>query len=176
MVVFDFKIVPGGQRIRRGFDRLGADIKNLKKIDPVVLDWFVKMERSRFDREGAFGDTRWAPLSPKYKKYKDRVRPGKRILQFDGDLYTAMTGGVGFHHVRSKARLEYGTEKVRYARFHQTGTRIMPARPPIRLTEHFLRKLRLAVGKHMVNQFRTSARGAGLKAFGTGATGARVGI
>ncbi|ALY10280.1 hypothetical protein SONNY_12 [Arthrobacter phage Sonny] len=73
---------------------------------------------------------RWAPLSPPYARYKERKRPGRPILVFDGDLREGMTvPGKGIFETYDKGFV-VGTD-LPYAHYHQKGTPTMPARPII---------------------------------------------
>lgn len=99
----------------------------------------------QFKEQGSVETGRWSPLSPPYARWKARVRPGRPILVFDGDLKREMTvPGQGIYDVwRSGMRV--GTD-IDYAIYHQRGTPGMPARPLIgearrRDTLHFAKIL-----------------------------------
>jgi phage gpG-like protein len=81
----------------------------------------------QFKEEGTSETGRWAPLSPLYGRWKARVRPGKPLLVFDGDLKKTMTvPGKGIYIVRPTS-MTVGTA-IPYAKYHQNGTPNMPAR------------------------------------------------
>ena len=84
----------------------------------------------QFKEQGSVETGKWSPLSPPYARWKERVRPGRPILVFDGDLKRDMTTpGQGVYDVwRSGMRV--GTD-IDYAIYHQNGTPGMPARPLI---------------------------------------------
>ena len=84
----------------------------------------------QFKEQGSVETGKWSPLSPPYARWKARVRPGRPILVFDGDLKKEMTTpGQGIYDVwRSGMRV--GTD-IDYAIYHQNGTPGMPARPLI---------------------------------------------
>jgi phage gpG-like protein len=80
----------------------------------------------------------WATLKPSTIKSKGH----DRILVESGALMASLTsvGGPGnIHEVMPRGML-FGTE-VEYAHFHQTGTKKMPARPPVGMSEETLDKL-----------------------------------
>jgi phage gpG-like protein len=84
----------------------------------------------QFNEQGSVETGKWAPLSPPYGRWKARVRPGRPILVFDGDLKREMTvPGQGVYQVW-RSGMTVGTE-IEYAKYHQTGTPGMPARPLI---------------------------------------------
>jgi phage gpG-like protein len=81
----------------------------------------------QFKERGTVETGRWAPLSPLYGRWKARVRPGKPLMVFDGDLKRSMTvPGKGVYIVRSNM-MTVGTA-IPYAKYHQKGTPTMPAR------------------------------------------------
>ena len=88
--------------------------------------------------KGGRSKYKWAPLTDNppgrgYASYKRRVRPGRSLLVFDGDLKASLTGGSkGIYDARAR-HLVLGS-RVPYARYHQDGTRRMVARPLFILT------------------------------------------
>jgi phage gpG-like protein len=96
-----------------------------------MAQYQVKTVNARqFKEEGTVETGKWAPLSKDYGRWKARVRPGRKLLVFDGDLKRSMTvPGKGIYIVRSNS-MTVGTS-VPYAIYHQKGTPKMPARPLI---------------------------------------------
>jgi phage gpG-like protein len=96
-----------------------------------MAQYQVKTVNGRqFREEGSVETGKWAPLSKDYGRWKARVRPGRKIMVFDGDLKRSMTvPGKGIYIVRSTS-MTVGTS-VPYAIYHQKGTPMMPARPLI---------------------------------------------
>jgi phage gpG-like protein len=94
-----------------------------------MAQYQVKTINARqFREEGSVETGKWAPLSPLYGRWKARVRPGRKIMVFDGDLKTSLTvPGQGIYIVRNNM-MTVGTA-VPYAIYHQKGTPTMPARP-----------------------------------------------
>jgi phage gpG-like protein len=81
-----------------------------------------------FAQQGSAETGRWVALSPRYAAWKAKVRPGRPILVFDGDLRETMTSArSGIFEVWDKG-FTVGTD-LPYARYHQDGTPTMPARP-----------------------------------------------
>ncbi len=89
----------------------------------------------QFDRSGAHeGLPAWAPLSARYARYKARRYPGAPILVRSGRLRDALAEITNDTIATIEpTRLVYGTS-VPYAIYHQRGTRKMPARPILRLS------------------------------------------
>jgi len=92
---------------------------------------FRKQERRIFSSEGSSGGGRWQSLSPSYAKRKRRLRPGRKILVWDGDLRKSLTRRGGEHIQRSyRSRrwvLSVGTSN-RVAEYHETGGGNLPRR------------------------------------------------
>jgi len=99
----------------------------------------------QFKEQGSVETGKWSALSPPYARWKARVRPGRPILVFDGDLKREMTvPGQGIYDVW-RSGMTVGTD-IEYAIYHQKGTPGMPARPLIgearrRDTLHFAKIL-----------------------------------
>lgn len=81
----------------------------------------------QFNARGTVETGKWAPLSPRYGKWKAKVKPGRPLMVFSGDLKQTMTvKGKGIYIVRSNS-MTVGTA-IPYAKYHQKGTTHMPAR------------------------------------------------
>ena len=127
----------GEERFIRGFNRYVADMEDFSEVFEVLGKDFWKLEEKIFDAEGT--PDAFAPLSPRYKKWKDEHFPGRRIMELRGRLRGALTGT---HQAASqdtikkigKKAAEYGA-KVPYIHRHQMGTGGMPARKVVQLTE-----------------------------------------
>ena len=87
------------------------------------------VNKRQFDEQGTVETGgRWAPLSPRYARFKARVRPGRPLLVFDGDLRREMTvPEKGIYDVW-RTGMTVGTD-LPHAQYHQNGTPNMPARP-----------------------------------------------
>lgn len=96
----------------------------------------------QFSSEGA--PAAWVPLSPDYAEYKESVVPGMPLLVFSG----AMKRGFGWRATRFSLKI---TNPKDYWKHHQTGTRIMPARKLIQLTDADYKNLRQDMREYIVN-------------------------
>lgn len=75
----------------------------------------------------------YARLSEGYEAWKSRVRPGKKILVFDGDLVESFTNPNSSNfdvNVKDRGKRLVMLTEIPYAKYHQKGTPRMPARPP----------------------------------------------
>lgn len=131
-------------------DRLLLRLKKMQvsaeKLNPVLEDIGQDMvhvtKTQRFDQEKDPSRRAWKKLSPGYKAYKDRVRPGAKILVFDGKLKNSISHSVGSDMV------SIGTG-VPYAVKHQYGERGLPARPFLGFNNDDATRIMDKVGKHI---------------------------
>lgn len=139
---FEFQAVPSLDKVAFVLAEYGEMLKDWEPAFRDVAKLFWKHEKQLFGTEGRGRSSspwpRWAPLSERYKLRKQRVRPGRPILVFDGALRRAATGGQGsVEKIGKRAMLvgiRPGTEVARYAMAHATGvpSRNLPQRPPVR--------------------------------------------
>lgn len=137
--------------MKLNFELVGADgvqraifggISALPDLRPAwvtVAQAMQEMEAEAFAVEGARrGLPVWAPLSERYRRWKERHFPGRKILELTGDLRRSLAEkGRGHRRILSPTFMLFGTmirtkRGAPYAMFHQEGTRRMPARPPLR--------------------------------------------
>jgi phage gpG-like protein len=133
-----------------------ANIHDLRGVWPDVDEYLRTALRQLFEKEGARGGPRWAKLTKAYKAWKDSNYPGRPILVLTGALKESLTEEDGDHIFEpDRLGMTLGTS-VPYARYHQTGTRTMRPRPPIR----FLRKEDgVAVARLMMEYIFKSGQG-----------------
>jgi hypothetical protein len=129
---------PGGIALFRGFEKWADLVKDpMRQIGPYATTLIHRHHARTFASEGSgTGDgKRWAPLSARYAAEKSRAYPGRPLLVRTSVLRSALTGGGRGSRVRTtKTTLEVGVKgkPAEYARYHQEGTPIMPARPPVK--------------------------------------------
>jgi phage gpG-like protein len=121
----------GAQPFSLVLERWQHNLGDARPAFEAMAQYQVKTVNARqFREEGSVETGKWSPLSPLYGRWKARVRPGRKLLVFDGDLKRSMTvPGKGIYIVRSNS-MTVGTS-VPYAIYHQKGTPTMPARPLI---------------------------------------------
>lgn len=122
---------------------LATEFTDLRPLWPLVIRPIREAIKDHFRSEGK---GRWAPLSAAYRAYKDRVRPGRDLLVFDGGLKrVVLAGGKPSYRARDAA-LTFASPIIG---FHQEGTSKMPARPPIpdRLDETHRSEIRQVVDR-----------------------------
>lgn len=128
--------VAGVHEVLRTFSRWTEGVEDLGPAFESIAKDFSQISKDQFESEGKYGSGGWASLAKGYGAWKAKAYPGAKILERDGWLKGALTGTeklyrieeIGKHELQLGANLPYGL-------YHQTGTRKMPARPPIQLTE-----------------------------------------
>lgn len=140
-------IVGGNARpaLKAALESLKGDRAELMLRD--IGEYLVNSTRERARRHVSPSGQRWQPLSPAYKAYKQRKRPGKPILEFDfhmlGDMFSAHPEGT---------TLLVGTNAV-YGATHQFGRGKIPARPFLGLSDADLAEIDLLVEDHLDASF-----------------------
>ena len=100
----------------------------------LLQDDFQQHMDVTFSGKGRQGN-KWPALSPTYAAYKNRVRPGRSLLVFDGPLKASLTGQSKDTLFQKTHQAVVMGSKVPYATYHQDGTRRMPKRPLFVLTK-----------------------------------------
>lgn len=109
--------------------------------------YLVNSTRERAHRQVSPSGQRWQPLSPAYKAYKQRKRPGYPILEFDSH----MLGNMLSRQVEGTTLL-VGTTAI-YGATHQFGRGKIPARPFLGLSDADLAEIDLLVEDHLDASF-----------------------
>lgn len=137
-------------------DRFRGNVLDAKPVFQAMAEFQVgTVNKRQFDGQGTPETGAWAPLSPPYARYKARVRPGRPILVFDGNLREAMTvPGKGIFEVTNTGFV-VGTD-IDYAKYHQNGTPLMPARrilgsPRKKDTQQMVKMLQRWIVSHEVS-------------------------
>lgn len=151
--------VDGEAAFDRAFSRFSDGITDLRPIWGDVAKDFWEIEQQQFSSQGAHSN-QWVPLSKKYGEWKARKYPGKQILEIDGTLWHSLTtkGAQGAVYLPEKDQMAIGTS-IRYAQYHQRGTRKMPRRAPIDLVESDKRMIGRTIHRRLVGVSRDAGFG-----------------
>lgn len=136
LVKFRFEVA-GEVQFSRALETIGTAPKDLSEPFEFMANEFYDTMSSVFAAEGAFEErTRWQDLSPAYGKWKTRYFPGRKILERSGRMRRSLTVRGDSDSILNIGReeLQIGT-KVPYAMKHQTGTRWLPMRKIVELTQ-----------------------------------------
>lgn len=128
--------VEGQRELIAAFEKVQDGVADLRKLNIwlKVRQAFYRVIKGQFADEGSGRSGKWQELSSPYKEIKAKKYGNKPILQATGRLYRGMTGGSGTYVEEKATEMTVGT-KVPYAGHHQKGTRKMPARPIVDLTD-----------------------------------------
>lgn len=133
--------------VRRLLSGLRQNLRDARARWLAMAPVYYQHLSQNFRQEGV--PDKWAPLKPstlrRRRQGRNRSNPQARILRDTGLLYRAVSSPGGPHSILSisEKSMTIGTS-LRYARFHQSGTRHMPARPPYTITEDVLRRMSAA--------------------------------
>lgn len=138
--------IEGVEVFSRAFNRLEAGIDDFRSIWPNVAKEFYAIEHEQFESEGSHGASgKWAPLSPAYKKWKEKHFPGQPILKLTNSLYESLTSPDAPASIFRMDREEMTLgSKEPYAVVHQR------TRPPISLNQDDKRRLQKAIQAGLV--------------------------
>lgn len=108
------------------FGRIERGLESLKPM------WENFQSQFHAEETNHFANAPWEPLSRAYAERKQAEHGNKPLLQVTEDLMKSFTEAKVKGAVRRMDDLsaEFGSD-IPYARFHQLGTSIMPARPPL---------------------------------------------
>lgn len=113
-------------RINAQFTRIDKGLESLKPM------WKDFQSQFHAEETNHFANAPWEPLSRRYAERKLAEHGPKPLLQVTEDLMRSFTESKVKGAIRRIEDLsaEFGSD-IPYARFHQLGTDIMPARPPL---------------------------------------------
>lgn len=140
--------IHGQAELLRTAERFEAMARRARDTSPAWRAWGDDVAAAfteQFRSEGArLLKSVWAPLSPRYAAWKARHFPGKPILQRTGEMMTGFTRRpLVIERVDSNSGT-FGSDR-KPAKWHQHGTRRMPARPIARKDD----ELKDAASRHL---------------------------
>lgn len=119
----------GAEQAAAHLAQMGERASDVRPAHALLQPVFAVDESRRFAVEGPG----WAQLSEDTQRIKAANGMDASILRATGALYDSLTRMAGVSEGRRDA-LAFGTD-VPYARFHQHGTRFMPKREPVGLSQ-----------------------------------------
>lgn len=122
-----------------------------------TLDDMVRAyEVEQFATEGRSGGKGWSQLSPGYKIWKMQVRPGRKILVFDGILRASLTTTSSPFHVKTWSRSSSGGWILRSGSRdpkgikHQTFVAPKVERKPMQFMPHQIAAIRSGISNTLI--------------------------
>ena len=150
MVTVSFEIF-GDRQVERELLRLSDAAADMRPAGERFMDYMRSIERSQFDSEGSTGSGGWAPLKPRTVAGKAARGLDPRILRATDRLRKSLTNKTSPDHVEEiNADSFFFSTRVPYARYHQTGTRRMPQRRPVELSERNRRAVVKIIQTHLL--------------------------
>jgi phage gpG-like protein len=149
----EFKLEPPGEQpLRRAFvlyKRIDDLTPAWQRMIPALQDYIAR----RITSGGTLHNLPpFAPLSPRYARYKAKRYPGAPILVRTGRLFRSLTANTDDTIADIQPdHLTFGT-RVPYALYHQLGTRKMPARPPIKLSKPIQTQLLTILRNYLIQE------------------------
>lgn len=148
----------------RVFTRFTRGLSDLSPAFREIATAFYEGERRQFETSGSYAGHQWAPLSSAYAVWKAAHYPNKGILYRTDQLFHAAIGdqSAGAHLDIRPMQMVIGidaqSDVAARARFHQTGTRKMPARPWLVVTEDMKRSWTRAIARRLVSAAQVAAQ------------------
>lgn len=148
----------------RVFTRFTKDLRDLTPAFREIAAGFYEGERRQFETQGTYGGEAWAPLSPAYAAWKAQHYPNKGILYRTNQLFHAATGDASagakleIKPMEMVLGIDAESSVAARARFHQTGTKRMPARPWLAVTDDMKRTWTRAIARQLNVAAATAAR------------------
>lgn len=134
-------------------------LRGLRPLWRSVLPYLQRATGQTFASQGGRIGQQWQPLSTGYAKRKARVFPGKPILRATDAMFNSLTSQTGDSVVEMTGdSLVYGT-RDRKAKWHQGGTRKMPRRKILAVTETDRLEIKRLARLHLANQSRLNGFG-----------------
>lgn len=128
MANIQIELKPDSKRLIEKLSRAG--LLDLRPIFKAVGISYRREVKAIFERKQPRDPKyKWAPLSERYKKWKEAHYPGRPILVLTGKLKKSMTelGSDGNFQEIGKESAVFGST-VTYGYFHDEGTDVLPQR------------------------------------------------
>jgi hypothetical protein len=146
-LTFRLSLEPQPDALVAGFEHWADGVESWRRPLGFIAAAIREHHAHHLASEGRQTGAEFAPLSPRYKRHKDRAWPGRPILTRTGALLAALSKRGSAGHLEQitdtsavvgidpTATTQQGRRRVRiatYALAHQSGTRTLPKRPPVR--------------------------------------------
>jgi phage gpG-like protein len=141
--------VKGVLKTKAYFKSIHRRALNFSSVLRWARDDIKKANRANFATLGVASGKAWNALDTEYQSWKIEHYGALPTMIRSGDLYRQLTTLSGrVNHIGLKSA-QFGTDQD-YARFHQLGTRFMPARKIVFVPKHFAHELGVKVGEYLV--------------------------
>jgi hypothetical protein len=139
--------------VERELLRFSRAAENMRPAGEEFMDYMRGVEREQFNTQGASGSGGWAPLKRATVAQKAKRGLDSRILRATDNLFESLTSRGHPDHIEKISADEwFFATRDKKARFHQKGTRKMPARRVIELSERNRRDAVKIVQRHLMGE------------------------
>ena len=150
MVIISFEVF-GDKQVERELLRLSDAAADMRPAGERFMEYMRSVERTQFDSQGRTGSGGWAPLKPRTVASKAARGLDPRILRATDRLRKSLTNKTSPDHIEEiNADSFFFGSRVSYGSFHQTGTRRMPQRRPVELSERNRRAVVKIIQSHLI--------------------------
>jgi phage virion morphogenesis protein len=135
------------RRVEAALAKLAAAATDVRPALVEIGNSLIQSHHRRFDQQVDAQGRRWAPLSPRYYRYKKKNKD--RILVLDSFLRDFL------HYQAEQDRLDFGASQL-YAATHQFGdpSRNIPARPYLGISNDDEREIVEILSEHLSRALR----------------------
>lgn len=127
--------IKGDRRVRQLLTEMADRTRGVEVVWPKVGDVIAEALADQFATEGvALTGRRWAPLKPDYLRWKRRRGFRTEILRKTDEMRRGLVSRPMAVEEYRPFSATFGTDDEK-APFHQSGTRFMPQREIIRVTD-----------------------------------------
>lgn len=127
--------ITGDRRVKQLLSEMADRTQGVESAWPGVGDVIADSMQQQFDTFGvALNGKAWAPLKPEYLAWKIRNGYDPRTLRKTRDMEASLTGRPMAIEEYFPMSARFGTNDKKAA-FHQNGTKFMPQRKIINITE-----------------------------------------
>ena len=137
------------ERIKLYFRNMRRRAENFSAQLRWARDELKKANRDNFRTQGLASGEAWNALDLEYQSWKIQRYGNLPTMVREGDLYRDLTTLSGRVNHIGLQTATFGTD-LEYAKFHQTGTRFMPARKIVFVPKQFARGLANEVADYLV--------------------------
>lgn len=127
--------IKGDRRVKQLLTEMSDRTRGVAVVWPKVGDVIAEAFADQFATEGvAMTGRRWAPLKPDYLRWKRKRGFRTEILRQTDEMRRGLVSRPMAVETYRPFSATFGTDDEK-AEFHQSGTRFMPARPILEVTE-----------------------------------------
>ncbi len=145
------------RRLRLSLESMSRKLGDNREMVEDALEIIELDIERRIDRGVDIEGEPFAPLSPAYKKRKEKTHPGQAILKrtrtmISGKMIQKKVS-VWSGQNRSEGRIKYLTK---YAKYHQEGGKKLPKRAFAGITEDALREIDKSNAEHLRDMLKNA--------------------